>query len=204
MGDEPQPLTKARNTSLVNLESWSTTSKSGKPSPDRRQMSRIMAAASAAVAAARVGTACTLPESRSTWFWIMSNPASVVGSPAMQSSPIIPPRREGSGRGWRSPRGPQCSALVRWHVWQDRTCSATSTSWPTQKARRRTSDPGMQRRRTCARSPGCRGGPPHPARGGTGGRNAPGMPRPSKSGLARLWGHRPCPRAGRAPPPRRA
>jgi hypothetical protein len=27
--------------------------------------------------------------------------------------------------------------LVRWHVWRERTYSATSTSWPTQKARRR-------------------------------------------------------------------
>jgi hypothetical protein len=37
----------------------------------------------AAVTVARVGTACTLPESRYTWFWIMSNPAAVVGSPAI-------------------------------------------------------------------------------------------------------------------------
>jgi hypothetical protein len=89
---EPMPLAKAWNTALVNLESWSTTSTSGKPSPDRRHMSRLgmISAASAAVAVARVGTACTLPESRSTWFWIMSNPAAVVGSPAIQSTPIIP------------------------------------------------------------------------------------------------------------------
>ncbi len=86
-----------------------------------------------------------MPESRSTWFWIMSNPPAVVGSQAIQSTPIIPPRREGSGRGWRSPRGPQCLALVCWHVWQDRTYSATSTSWPTQKARRHTSDPVLAR-----------------------------------------------------------
>ena len=25
--------------------------------------------------------------------------------------------RDGSGRRWRSPRGPQCSALTRWHLW---------------------------------------------------------------------------------------
>jgi hypothetical protein len=73
----------------------------------------MMAAASAAVAVARVGTACTLPDRRSTWFWILSNPAAVVGNPAIQSTPIIPPRRDGSGNGWRSPRGPPCSALVR-------------------------------------------------------------------------------------------
>jgi hypothetical protein len=40
-------------------------------------------------------------------------PAAVVGNPAIQSTPIIPPRRDGSGSGWRSPRGPPCSALVR-------------------------------------------------------------------------------------------
>jgi hypothetical protein len=86
---------------------------------------------------------------------------------AIQSTPIIPPRprRDGSGRGWRSLRGPQCSALVRWHVWQGLTYSATSKSWPTQKTRRRTSYPVLARpkcppsvpswhsRSTCARSP---------------------------------------------------
>ena len=63
----------------------------------------MITAASVAVAVERVGTACTLPDSRSTWFWIMSKPAAVVGSPAIQSTPINPPRRDGSGRGWRSP-----------------------------------------------------------------------------------------------------
>ena len=105
-------LTKARNTSLVNLASWSSTSTSGNPAPDRKHMSRM-------IAVERVGTACTLPDSRSAWFWIMSKPAEVVGSPAIQSTPIIPPRRDGSGRGWRSPRGPRCSALVRWQVLGD-------------------------------------------------------------------------------------
>jgi hypothetical protein len=113
MRHEPMLLTKARNTSLVNWGSWSTTRTSGKPAPLRRHMSRMMAAASAAVAVARVGTAWTLPDKRSTWFWIMSNPAAVVGNPAIQSTPIIPPRRDGSGSGWRRPRGPPCSALVR-------------------------------------------------------------------------------------------
>ena len=42
-------LDKARNTSLVNLESWSTTSTSGKPSRDCKHMLRMIAAASAAV-----------------------------------------------------------------------------------------------------------------------------------------------------------
>ena len=57
MRHEPMPLAKARNTSLVNLGSWSTTSTSGKPSPERRHISRMISAASAAVAVARVGTA---------------------------------------------------------------------------------------------------------------------------------------------------
>jgi hypothetical protein len=35
-------LTKALNTSLVNLGPWSTTSTSGKPSPERRHMSRMI------------------------------------------------------------------------------------------------------------------------------------------------------------------
>ena len=152
-------LTKARNTSLVNLASWSTTSASGNPAPDRRHMSRMITAASVAVAVKRVGTACTLPDSRWTWFWIMSKAADVVGSPAILSTPIIPPRCPGGGRGWRSPRGPPCSALVRWHVWHERTYSATSQSWrcrgaPVRAARRRR---------------GCRGGPQRPVCGGRAG-----------------------------------
>ena len=43
----------------------------------------------------------------------MSNPAAVVGKPAIQSAPIIPPRRVGRGSGWMRPRGPPCAALVR-------------------------------------------------------------------------------------------
>jgi hypothetical protein len=50
----------------------------------------MMAAASATVAVARVGTACqctvTLPDKRSAWSWIKSNPAAVIGSPAIQST----------------------------------------------------------------------------------------------------------------------
>ena len=124
-------LTKERNTSLVNLASWSTTSTSGNPAPDRKHMSRMIAAASVAVAVERDGTACTLPDSRSTWFWIMSKPAAVVGSPAIQSTPIIPPRRDGSGRGWRSPRGPPCSTL----------CAGTSGTSARTLRRRRPSPP---------------------------------------------------------------
>ena len=55
-------LTKARNSALVNLASWSNTSTSGKPVPYRRHMSRM----TVAVAVARVGTACTLPYKRLT------------------------------------------------------------------------------------------------------------------------------------------
>ena len=98
-------------------------------------IAKMIAAASFTGAVEGVWTACTLPESRSTWFWITSKPATVVGRRAIQSIPIIPPRRNGSGRGWRSLRWPPRSALVRWHVWHERTYSATPTSWLTQKAR---------------------------------------------------------------------
>ena len=59
-------LTKARNTPLMNSASWSITSASGNPAPDRRHMSQMITAASESVAVAveRVGTACTLPGSR--------------------------------------------------------------------------------------------------------------------------------------------
>ena len=53
----------------------------------------------------------------------MSKPAAVEGSPAILSAPIIPAGLDGrgnSGKGWRSPRGPPCSALVRWHTWHER------------------------------------------------------------------------------------
>jgi hypothetical protein len=30
--------------------------------------------------------------------------------------PVHPNHREGSGNGWRRPRGPPCSAFVRWHT----------------------------------------------------------------------------------------
>jgi hypothetical protein len=46
----------------------------------------MIAAASAAVAVERVGTACTMPDRRSTWFWIMSKPAAA-SSAARRSSP---------------------------------------------------------------------------------------------------------------------
>ena len=49
------------NSALVNLGSWSTTSTSGIPSPERRAISRTIRAASAAVSVARVGTAWSLP-----------------------------------------------------------------------------------------------------------------------------------------------
>ena len=42
-----------------------------------------------------------------------SNPAAVVGKPAIQSTPIIPPRRVGRGSGWIRPRGPPRAAFVR-------------------------------------------------------------------------------------------
>ena len=92
-------------------------------SQERRRMSRMMSAASAAVAVSRVEAACTSPDSRSTFFWIVSSLPAVVGSLAVWSTPIIPlPRREGSGGGWRGPRGLPSSAFVRssWHVKSER------------------------------------------------------------------------------------
>ena len=56
------------------------------------------AAASVTLAVERVGATGTLPDSRSTRSWIMSKLAPFVGSPATQPIPIIPPRRDGSGR----------------------------------------------------------------------------------------------------------
>ena len=80
-------LTKARNTSLVNLAraSRSATSASGDPAPDRRLSSCVPLSLAisgdspprpVAAAIERAGTACTLPNSRSAW----SNPAAAVGS----------------------------------------------------------------------------------------------------------------------------
>ena len=43
-----------------------------------------LVSAVARVAVERVRTTCTLPDMRSTWFWIMSNPAIVAGSPAIR------------------------------------------------------------------------------------------------------------------------
>ena len=51
------------NSALVNLGSWSTTSTSGIPSPERSPISRTIRAASAAALVARVGgTACWFPD----------------------------------------------------------------------------------------------------------------------------------------------
>jgi hypothetical protein len=142
------PLTKhlARELGVVIY----TTSTSGNPSPEQRHMTRIISAASAAVAVARVGTACTLPDSRSTWFCIMSNPPAVVGSSAIQSTPFIPTRRAGRGRGWTP-----CSAFILWYVWHVRTYSIASRSCPTQKTRRRASDPVLARPKCPPSGPSC-------------------------------------------------
>ena len=114
----------------------------------------MMAAASVAVAVERVGTSCTLPDSRSTWLCIVSTLAAVVGSPAILSTPLtphhtimIPPRLDGTARdsdgGARAERRAACAALVRRQVWHERAYSATSQSWPTPKARSSTSDPAL-------------------------------------------------------------
>ena len=108
---------------------------SGMPYLERRAISRMMASASAAESVERVGTAWTLPYKKSTWTCTWSNPAAVLGRPMSQSTPMTPPRRDGSGSGCR---GPTCSALVRWQMSQERTYAITSVVWPGQNANRRT------------------------------------------------------------------
>ena len=158
--DEAQAhaLDIARNTSLslvnlaTKLASWSTTRASAKPTPDpadRRQMSRMITAASAvAVAVERVGTACTLPDRRSTGFWITSKPATVVGNPAIQSFHCAATAAAGDGAraGRRAP------------PW----CAGTSG---TSARTRRQGRPGPPRRRGAApETPSCRGAPARAAR----------------------------------------
>ena len=63
---DPMRRVNSLNNVLVNLGSWSTTSTSGTPSPDRSAISRMMRAASAAVSVVRVGTAWTFPDRWST------------------------------------------------------------------------------------------------------------------------------------------
>ena len=72
---------------------------------------------------------------------VESSTGSVVGKTAIQSTPILPLRRVGGGQRMdETPRAAACG-LVALTGWQVRTYSATSTSWPTENARRRTSDP---------------------------------------------------------------
>ena len=91
-------------------------------------MSRMITAVSITVAVERIGRASTLPDSISTWFWLMSKLAAVVAKPAIESTAIIPSRRDGQGMGCKSQLGPPCSALVCWQVWHERTYWAMATS----------------------------------------------------------------------------
>ena len=115
MRHEPMLLAKARKTWLVNLASRSTMRTLGKPAQERRHMSRMIVAASAAVAVALVGTACTRGRHDSESCQILP-PLS--GARQSSPPPIIPPRRDGRGGGWKNPRGPSWSALVCqcWHL----------------------------------------------------------------------------------------
>ena len=100
---------------------------------------------SVAVAVERVGTACTLSDSKPRWFWIMSKPAAVVGSvsAALQSNDPPPSYHSAwtaaAGDGGVSVGSP-CAALVRWHVWHERTYLATSQTLPIQELRHCTID----------------------------------------------------------------
>ncbi len=169
-----------------------------------------------------------MPDRRSTWFWIMSKPAAVVGRPAraIQSTraPIIPPRRDGSGRG---PGGGARRAGCHVLPW----CAGTSGMSVRAGGRRR---PGRSRRpgaapgtpgpswcgrfipragrrgtrvvpvRAARRQRGYRGGLSRPARCVTADSKAPRKPHPSVSGRDRQWAYRAGPQACRAPPPRSA
>ena len=78
------------------------------------------------VAVERVESACTLPNSSLDH---VEPRALLPSSEARRSSPPRSsrgqPLRDGSVKGWISPRGPPCSALVRRHVGYERIYSAT-------------------------------------------------------------------------------
>ena len=80
-------------------------------------------AASPAVAFDRVGAACTLHDSRSTWFLIMSNKGAVISCLAVQSTPIIQPRRDGNSKGWARATVLSLDALAR-------PGTSASSGWP--------------------------------------------------------------------------
>ena len=85
----------------VNLGSWST-SPSGTPSPERSAISRMIRASSAAVSVERVGTAWTVDLAEE----VVDVQSPTPSRPSSQSTPITPPRLEGSGRGCNWPRRP--------------------------------------------------------------------------------------------------
>ena len=118
--DALRELLKRRTRELGVDGSWSATSTSEAPSPEPRAISRMICAA-AAVSVERVGTAWTLPERWSTCTCTWSKPDAVMGRPNSQSTPITPPRREGSGRGLSRALRPTRSALVRWQTSHDHT-----------------------------------------------------------------------------------
>jgi hypothetical protein len=109
------------NNVLVNLPvgSWSTTSTSGSPPPEWR-------------VAQRHGQQQCQPE----WspgrhvdltgevvkvHMHLVEPDAFTGKPTSQSTPIVPPRHEGRGRGWSRLRESTWSALVHWQNSHDRT-----------------------------------------------------------------------------------
>ena len=123
MRHEPQPLTKARNTLLVKLEPWSTTSTresrrrtQAHVANDCRGVRRRRSRARGDgmhLARQQVDVVLDLVEAGGR----RRQPGDLVHS----DHPTVP-RRQRQGM-----EEPPCSAMVRWHVWHERTYSATST-----------------------------------------------------------------------------
>ena len=72
--------------SPVNLGSWTTASTSETPSHERRDISRMICTASAAVSVERVGMAVALPEGWSMCTCAWSKPDAGIGRPSSQST----------------------------------------------------------------------------------------------------------------------
>ena len=186
-------LTRARNTSPVNLaqRSESTTSASENPAPDRGHLPRMTAAGSFAVAVEREGTARTLPDSRSTWFRTMRRnrppPPAARRSGPPRSSRRRAAMAEARCGGPRAVRGSAAPAIPAGLARASAEVPPNGASWHSRK--------------TCRARPGCAGGPPRPARRSGGGGNGPASP--SQRGMAgapRLSASLPCANCAAAAP----
>ncbi len=82
-------------------------------------------------------------------------PSCYCRKPCNPVDPSISARPDGGGRGWRRPLPALCPAFTSWHVKHVRTCSVTSISRPTQKARQKTSEPVLVRQKCPPSSSSC-------------------------------------------------